>query len=605
MSQNEGWAPVCPAPTEKDIASIIHPTHGKPTKSWRYEDATGRLWCFANRFDFPARKKTFLPLTFGRLGNTNDWHWKGPSDPSPLYGTLNLPTHQNSKVLMVEGESTADRAAELFPDLAVVTTLGGSSSASKTDYGPLANRDIIIWPDNDKAGHKYKANLVSQLRKVPVKSIRVVEVPNDFPPKWDLADDFPEKQTVSDLQKLLESAIPQDLIDGEREFRTTCLADVEAEEVHWLWKPYIARGCLTMLDGDPGLGKSHITLSIAASLSQGTPLPNQQDSIKGTTLIVSCEDSLSHTVKPRLMRMVADSSRIHAYDEIFSLDDEHFLKLRLTLARLRPDLLVIDPIFAYLSGSVDTNSANKVREILAPLSKIAAEFDCAILCIRHLNKGGSGGSLIQRGMGSMDFIAAARSGLTVVKDPKDDEHRVMFHSKSNLAKSGPTWGFAFKNDHFEWTGESDVTERDLRDEGSRSGDAPTRLDEAISFLETFLDVESKEQIEILRVSVTKGFTKGTMQRAKKRLGVMSKKMPGKDGHWMWSLPQREKDAQTPRSDRDSADAHHGDVPTSEDTFIKTDYDDFLEHLQDVQDGDHFGVHYDENHSSQNERGAKQ
>jgi hypothetical protein len=357
---------------------------------------------------------------------------------------------------------------------------------------------------------------------------------------------------------------------------TICLADVAPKPVDWLWHPYIARGCVTMLDGDPGLGKSHVTLALATALSNGSPLPNQDTGILGKTLLVSCEDDLAYSVKPRLVNLGANCDLIHSHPSIFTLDEDGVRKLCSTVAKIAPILVIIDPLFAYLGAKVDANAANKVRAILAPLSEMAAVHKIAILCVRHLNKGSANQSLLYRGMGSIDFVAAARSGLTVMQSPEDESMRVILHTKTNIGPKGSSIGFTFQDDHFKWLGKVAISEKDFLFEKATEGThRSTKGLEAEEFLRSMLGFGPKPSILVLKEAQDAGISNASLQRAKDRLGIMSKKGRGDDTSWTWELPHRQLVTSPP--------ANHEDLDQLEYVDDEPDVDGFLQHLQDIQD----------------------
>ena len=204
---------------------------------------------------------------------------------------------------------------------------------------------------------------------------------------------------------------------GEEESPIICMADVEPEDVSWLWYPYIPRGKLTLLEGDPGTGKSWVSLAIATAVSLGVSLPEADPFGPSDVLLLSAEDGLADTIRPRLDRMRADVSRVSAWNRPMVFDSEGMLALEVEIAALRPALVVIDPLIAYMGAKVDTYRANQTRAILAPLAEIAERHDISILAVRHLRKSESS-KAIYRGQGSIDFIASARSVLLVTRPLK-------------------------------------------------------------------------------------------------------------------------------------------------------------------------------------------
>ena len=309
------------------------------------------------------------------------------------------------------------------------------------------------------------------------------------------------------------------------------IGDVDRVEVEWVWHPYIPRGKLTLLEGDPGQGKSWITLAIATALSLGHGLPGEDKSRSpGRVLIMTAEDGLGDTVRPRLDDMGADVDRIYASETVDSFDDEGLEVLAHRARVLRPDLIIVDPLVAYIGARVDIHRANETREVLSRLASIAEQTPSAILAVRHLNKG-SGGKAIYRGLGSIDFTATVRSVLLVGQDPEDTTNGAVVHIKSNLAPTGESLGYRLSpQDGFAWTGPSSITADELL---GTSSDASGNVDE---FLLAEL-AEPRRSTEILAAGLEQGFSRRTLQRAKKRLNVTAERVGfGGDAYWQWKLP---------------------------------------------------------------------
>lgn len=199
------WVPELPAP-EEPPAVLRHPKHGAPTATWTYRDADGRALFLVARFDLAGQGKEILPVTFGALRGRRGWQWKGPPAPSALYRLPDLAARPEAPVLVVEGEKTADAAAQLFPDRVVVTWQGGARAARRADWTPLRGRAVAVWPDHDAAGRGAAADVVEALRAAGAASVGVVPVPAGWPDKWDLADPLPDGVTAHDLRALLATA---------------------------------------------------------------------------------------------------------------------------------------------------------------------------------------------------------------------------------------------------------------------------------------------------------------------------------------------------------------------------------------------------------------
>lgn len=318
-----------------------------------------------------------------------------------------------------------------------------------------------------------------------------------------------------------------------------CLADVESETVDWLWHPYIPIGKLSMIEGDPGLGKSWITLAIASHVALGKGLPNVEPSDPRNVLLMSCEDGLGDTIKPRLISMGADDTKIFAPSAIFTFDKEGISKLTRLVQEITPKLIIIDPLVAYMGGKIDMNRANETRQLMASLASIAEYFHCAILMLRHLTKASSD-KAIYRGIGSIDLTGACRSVLLVGAHANDRSKRALIQTKCNIAEMGPAQGYSLIDGKFMWTGESDLTAADLLGAEQASSKRSSSLEEAKTFLEGALSQGERPQSEIDEEAEAEGISRITLNRAKKTLGVLARRqgVPGErgKGQWFWRMP---------------------------------------------------------------------
>lgn len=221
--------------------------------------------------------------------------------------------------------------------------------------------------------------------------------------------------------------------------------------VDWLWYPYIPYGKLTLLQGDPGGGKSTFMVNIISAVSSGGKMPDGTELAKPLHVIYQCsEDGAADTIKPRLIAAGANCENVAFIDEeseSFTLNDEI---IRCAVADFNARLLVVDPFQAYL-GDADISNITSIRRILKKLSLWAASYDCAIVLIGHLNKK-QGSKDIYRGLGSIDLVAAARSVLQIDVNEENPQHRIVRHIKSSLAPKGPSFGFQIdSNSNLHWT----------------------------------------------------------------------------------------------------------------------------------------------------------
>jgi AAA domain len=319
---------------------------------------------------------------------------------------------------------------------------------------------------------------------------------------------------------------------------------VQATPVTWLWWPYIALGKLAMLDGDPGIGKSLLMTQLAANLSHGHPLPDQEGRATfatggpHVTVMLSTEDGLADTLKPRLDAAGADCSKIKVltgwadadgHEHAFSFQDMPMLER--VLQEYDPRLVIIDPIQAYLGSGVDMHRANETRPLLEALRRLAEQYHCAIVCVRHPAKSSQGGKAMLRGLGSVDFIGAARTGLFVEQHPLDPTKALVAQSKSNIGPLGRTLLFTKDQGQFEWCGRSRLSAEMLA--GGGRGPDPYAFLEAVCWLELRLQDGKPVASTLLRDEADEeGITFPTLRRAKKALGVRSVKQ---GDQWDWQL----------------------------------------------------------------------
>jgi putative DNA primase/helicase len=231
-----------------------------------------------------------------------------------------------------------------------------------------------------------------------------------------------------------------------------CFTDIAPKPLRWLWAGRIPLGKLTLLIGDPGLGKSLLTADVASRVSRGTSLPDGAPCEVGSVIFLSAEDDAADTIRPRLDAAGADVSRVHILEAVrvqltdgsltekpFNLETDSAVLERALHEHPDVRLIVIDPISAYLGG-VDSHSNAEVRGILAPLTALAARFGVAMLCVTHLRK--SAGAAIYRAISSIAFAAAARAVWAVASDPEDGDRRLLLAVKQNLSASAG--GLAFR-----------------------------------------------------------------------------------------------------------------------------------------------------------------
>lgn len=319
------------------------------------------------------------------------------------------------------------------------------------------------------------------------------------------------------------------MTQNQTELRLIRMSEVETQEVHWLWYPYIPQGKLTIIQGNPGEGKTTLALWIAAICSQGQALPGMELCDPINILYQTAEDGLGDTIKPRLMIAGADLSRIQCIDEAersLSLLDS---RIEQAVKSTNAKLMILDPLQGYLGRDVDMNRANEIRDVLKRLTTIAEQTGCAIVLIGHLNKA-VGANSAYRGLGSMDFRAAARSVLLVGRMKKEPSVRVIVHDKSSLAPEGKSVAFSIEDGSPRWVdGYEKITAGDLLN----GGPTESKVELAEKLIRDKLSgVASAPAGEMFQAAKQAGISKRTLKIAKDNLGVDSVK---KGERWDWRL----------------------------------------------------------------------
>jgi len=315
------------------------------------------------------------------------------------------------------------------------------------------------------------------------------------------------------------------------------MSEIQMREVEWLWYPYIPFGKLTIIQGDPGEGKTTFALRLAAACSTGTAMPGMELLSPFNVIYQSAEDGLEDTIKPRLTEAGADQERvINIREDKKSL---HLLDSRIEKAILQCDakLLILDPLQGYLGERIDMNRANEIREVMKAIGQVAQRTGCAIVLVGHLNKA-TGMSSAYRGLGSIDFRAAARSVLVVGRLRKNKNIRVIVHDKSSLAPEGKSLAFNLGNeDGFSWLdGYDEISAEDLLSGISSQQETKTMQAEEIirTMLEDGTEIPGED---IVQAAARKQISRRTVNEAKKNIaGIVSRKVGTK---WMWSIPNED------------------------------------------------------------------
>lgn len=308
------------------------------------------------------------------------------------------------------------------------------------------------------------------------------------------------------------------------------MSEIESQEIEWQWYPFIPYGKLTIIQGDPGDGKTTLVLNIAAKLSNGIGIDEAMQISEPINIIYqTAEDGLADTVKPRLEAAGADCEKVVVIDESeksLSMVDE---RLEEAIIRTNARLLILDPIQAYLGGGMDMNRANEARDMTKKLGLLAEKYKCAIVLIGHMNKA-AGNKAAYRGMGSIDFFAVARSVLLVGRVEGKDNIRAVVQIKNNLAPFGHPKAFELEEGGFRWLGDYEITADELL-----GGLAPkaNKLEQAKQLLRELAETNNAMQSkEIFNLADEEGISKRTLENAKKELKIKAKKI---NNSWYWEL----------------------------------------------------------------------
>jgi len=325
------------------------------------------------------------------------------------------------------------------------------------------------------------------------------------------------------------------------------LDQITATRVQWLWPGRLALGHLAILDGDPGLGKSLVTLDLCARITTGQPYPDGQPGTRpGNVVVLNGEDGARDVIPGRLRAAGADLKRVQVFDRA---DGEAYLRLPGQVKRLEEAVarrgacyVVLDPITSFLDGNVNLANDRSVRAALAPLADLARRHGCVIHLVRHLNKSG-GDNALYRGLHSIGFTAHCRVAWLIARDPKIAQQYVLAQPKSNLDPPQPSLSYGIESDdsgsaRIGWRGPSAWNDRALL-AGQRHG-LRSRLT-AQEFLLDFLKNGPRSTRAIWAEAEPLGFSRRTLDRARESLRITATRVkvgtPEQASYWV--LPEQE------------------------------------------------------------------
>ena len=521
------------------------------TATYDYADREGKLLFQVVRYE----PKTFRQR---RPDGKGGWLWNLDGVDRPLYRLREtFDAKPDETIFVVEGEKDADRLAR--EGLVATTNPGGAGKWRDEHTNVLTGRNVLVIADNDPAGQEHAGCAARMLANANAKAktggVVRVWTPPGVPAKGDVSDWF---DCGGSREALLDAAsktpivnwlgsgtelpttagLPRDSPTAEAGPLLTRLADVPAKAVTWLWPGRLARGKLAIVDGDPGLGKSLITLDLAARLTSGLPYPDGSPSETASVVIVNCEDGVADTIRPRLEGLGANLNLVQVLhgptvkgQEMLPSFPRDLARLEQALRRTSAALVIIDPIMAFLDDYICSSNDQSVRQALAPLAALAERCDAAVLLVRHLNKVG-GAKAVYRGGGSIGIIGACRSAWLIARHPSDDRQRVMAQVKNNLAKPQPSLGYEVVSDEqgraqIAWLGVVDMAADELVGHAAAIAAELPELERAAGLLRDALAKGPRPVAELVTELGKERVSRITLYRAKKEAGVESQleKMP--------------------------------------------------------------------------------
>ena len=560
--------------------------------------AAGRPQCETGRWtlrDADSRVvAVHVRLEPGRNGGNKDCLWFHPDGRTPglpggqkactlpLYGAPDVAAASpGATVVLAEGEKARDAlAGRGILSAATVTGAGGTPSDDVLRL--LAGMDVVKWPDADEPGRTHMRRIGGRLTALGIAH-RLVDPWPDAIDGRDAADWNDSTDELCQRLQTLAATAPT-IGDETARIELVYARQIEARPVRWAWKDRVPLGMVTLLVGDPGLGKSQITIDLLAQASCGT-LEGDLYGVPAVGCLASAEDAREAVVKPRLLAAGADQERValvamrrgDVLDGVAIPDD--LPALRTVLAEANAKFLVVDPLVAHLNGQIDSHKDMGVRRALAPLATLASDLDLAVVCVMHLNKAQVEQVLYRVG-GSIGFVAAARSVLVLGADPDadgDDDGglRVLAHPKCNVGPLAPSLRLRTETatvpgprgeisvGRIRWLGEA----KDVRAGGILRPNREERSEtqEAVDFLEqAFWTGAPRPMKDLWQEAKAAGIrSKKAFRLARQRLRIKPFKASF-DGPWMWPPPPKApfgaQDAQGHRVGTLRGDGHLGGGP---------------------------------------------
>ena len=493
-----------------------------------------------------------------RDGSTVGWQPKQPSgyQPAPYVSAAIDPFDpelKDDQILWPEGERDVDTLSKL--NLPAFTFGGAGDGLPDGIEQYLAGRHLVILADNDDPGRAHAEKKAERAHAAGAASIRIIHFP-ELPPKADVSDFINGGGNVDGLLARVDAALlwqpPNDfLLEAAANPVLIRVSDVTAQPIRWLWQHRIAYGKLSIIAGEPGLGKSQLTMHLAAAVTRGGSRwwPDCPDHIEpANVIILSAEDDIADTIRPRLEAAGADLDRVTVLKAILKEDGagergvnigEDAQHIAQAIERVGGvGLIIIDPVSAYL-GRMSGNNNVEVRFALAPIQALAIKYGPAVVAVSHLNKPNAGGTTaLHRITGSGAFSAAARAVFLIVSQP-DSGQRLFLPGKNNVGREQP--GLVFEIEErdtssgirapaIRWTGKSvSMTADEALAAVSGGVEEHGALAEAKNFLIDLLTAGPLPRKELEKAADGAGISDKTLRRAKTALGVVAERTGGLPG----------------------------------------------------------------------------
>jgi hypothetical protein len=454
-------------------------------------------------------------------------------------------------VYIAEGEKDVDRLWAL--GIPATCNSGGAGKWREADTQQLqatGAEEVVILPDNDTPGDAHAKTVARSCLRAGL-AVKIVRLPG-LPPKGDVSDWLDAGHTREELVQVVKEAPILTLTGLDTDTPPASqigpvlrrLSEVKPEEVSWLWPGRLARGKLTLVIGDPGLGKSFLTLDLAARISAGREWPDGVHTPPGDVILLSAEDGIADTIRPRVDALGGKAARVWVLSAVKHEDAERPFCLAADLPALKEAitqtgalLVVIDPLSAYL-GKTESYKDSEVRGLLAPLAALVEQMGVAVLGVMHLTKDAQRRA-IYRAPGSIAFVAAARVVLAVAQDTEHEHRRLLVPVKNNLTAPPSVLAFSLSGGRLEWEPEPlEGVDAETVLGGAGAPEDRAERQDVDEFLQQFLKDGPAAASQVFKAARANGLADRTLYRAKRRLGIRAERIGGlgKDGQWFWSFP---------------------------------------------------------------------